>query len=63
MRVDSGGLGEAMTIKCLEIVLETKIWRENAAKGLNLVSQVTFQAHVAITFLQSLVSKFVVSLV
>lgn len=28
---------DIMNIECLEIVLETNIWKENAAKGLNPV--------------------------
>ena len=42
---------EAMTIQYLDIVLEPKIWRENATNDRNSVNQVTCQAHAVVTFL------------
>lgn len=48
IRVD---FDEVMTIQCLDIVLEPKILRKHAAKRRDPVSQVTCQAHAAVTFL------------
>lgn len=42
---------EIMIIKCLDIVLDINLWRENATKVLNPVSYVICQTYGAVTFL------------
>lgn len=42
---------DILTIQCLEILSDPKLWREMAAKGRNPISKVTCQAHATSTFL------------
>ena len=42
---------KTINTQCLDIVLEPKLWTDNASKVQNLVSQVICKAHAIVTFL------------